>query len=219
MKHLRRRNFVRSLPVKQVGFSISLILAFSSGIALANPCGAAGTIQEKIVDCATANPRSSEKVSSNNIRFTLVSEDLSGSQSWQDTKTALVWHDMLQRADDPNHANTSERTLFTFDDARSACGNLGLRLPTLAEFTAASSNGFEVVVPNLMESFPMTANGFLAFYWTGTELPDNFGRNHSNGAYAFHSHTERSGGNITWDSGTFIPMDKAEGIFHARCVE
>jgi hypothetical protein len=114
------------------------------------PCGQAGSIDERIKDC-------SHQDSSTKGSFVLVTRTKDLNEVYKDTKSYLIWSYMLP----------SE---MRYTEARNACkadlvemggvSSLAWRLPSLKEYKEAYKNGIRFILTDMELSF-----------WTSTVIP------------------------------------------------
>lgn len=115
------------------GISSATYAVDSSGLgeltAPANTCGASGSVAERIADCKTQNPDTSEYADTGSgcrYWWSLVTKTATGEAVWRDNLTGLIWSDMIAESANWCQAigsNNKAGSPLSEDDLNGPCGN------------------------------------------------------------------------------------------------
>jgi hypothetical protein len=101
-------------------------------------CGLKGSVEERIVECATSKGN-----------FALVYSDEKGREVYKDLKSGLIWSDRI--SNDFNQYGSQKACSEGFE--LTDLSDFKWRLPTLNEFEEASKNGIKLSLPNMNHAF------------------------------------------------------------------
>jgi hypothetical protein len=147
----------------------SLILMLYSLSALAKPCGLAGSIEERIKECAQTKGD-----------FALVAMTDKGVEFYKDLKTGLIWGSRI--ISDFNHYGSQRACSDEISGYKVL--DLKWRLPTIREFEQAYAHGMKAAV----------SNGDYA-YWTSSQVKTRKSRRRRAmpaGAYLWDGFSEKT---------------------------
>lgn len=123
---------------------VLMLLALSLK-AQAKPCGLAGTIEERITECATTKGN-----------FVLVTLTEKGSEFYKDTKSGLIWGHRIPS--DFNHYG-SYKACDQDVSGYEGLPSMRWRLPSIKEFEVAATHGLKTSIP-----------GSEHTYWSSTPV-------------------------------------------------